>query len=165
MVIPPYCFRRQRDGIHEDDKAYFVCKFCDSYAHATLNFDDDGNKKYSLIQWPTSHDCMPDPTQYLIEIFSPMCYEEVAANPTKPIGQIYKDVRTKLAAELDDDDKSMFFSGISSLSGIQKGLYVRREDYIPKRPETFAGKNIQSKFEHFQFTSNIFFSIRIFALL
>ena len=60
LVIPPYSFRRQRDGIHEDDKAYFVCKFCDSYAHATLNFDDDGNKKYILEHWPTNHECKPD---------------------------------------------------------------------------------------------------------
>ena len=60
LVIRPYSFRRQRDGIHEDDKAYFVCKFCDSYAHATLNFDDDGNKKYILEHWPTNHEFKPD---------------------------------------------------------------------------------------------------------
>ena len=29
LVIPPYCFRRQRDGKYEEDKAYFVCKFCE----------------------------------------------------------------------------------------------------------------------------------------
>ena len=29
LVIPPHCFRCQRDGKYEDDKAYFVCKFCE----------------------------------------------------------------------------------------------------------------------------------------
>ena len=99
-MIPPYCFRRQRDGKYEEDKAYFVCKFCEpdkfTYANATLHFDDAGKKQYKLVHWPLSHECMPSPIEHLIEMFSPLCFEEVSVNPTKPIGQIYKEVRVPL---------------------------------------------------------------------
>ena len=79
-----------------------LCCLFGQSTHATLHFDDDGKKQYKLVNWPLSHECMPSPLEHLIEMFSPLCYEEVSSNPTKPIGQIYKDVREKLSAELSE---------------------------------------------------------------
>ena len=61
-----------------------------------------------------SHVCTPSPVQHLVKLFSDRCYEAVRANPSREIGDIYKQIRNEFTkGKIFLKDKS---SGIEPLS-------------------------------------------------
>ena len=104
------------------------------------SFDENGKKIYTLVHAPkpSHHKCRQDPFGDLVHEFSRRCYQKVEADPIRSVGEIYFEVRTELAANLSEDDKTLFFGSISSLKSIETGLYQFRENFRPKRPQDYV---------------------------
>ena len=66
------------------------------------------------------------------------CYAAVAADPMKPIFQIYKDLRTDIGRELTDEERKSFNCEIQELYSLKVQLYKHRRKFIPKAPQSFV---------------------------
>ena len=143
LEIPPYRFKRKTDAKEIGKRAYFECNSCDKLdektsAHAIKHEDENGEIFYELVSWPRNHECAPSATSHLARIFRDRCYAAVAADPMKPIFQIYKDLRTDIGRELTDEERKSFNCEIQELYSLKVQLYKHRRKFIPKAPQSFV---------------------------
>ena len=117
--------------------AYFVCNTCgqldiQNTAYATKYEDSNGQAYYELTKWPIEHACAPGVTNHLIKDFKDKCYDAVSQDPSKPIPQIYKDIKEEMFSSLTEDEKKCFLDEMPSIHSIKPQLYKHRSKFIPK---------------------------------
>ena len=61
-------------------------------------------------------------------------YSEISKNPTKSIGEIYKETRRHIAKDLTDEEKSQFFEIIPSQATVTPRLTTYKTEFIPQQP-------------------------------
>ena len=88
-------------------------------AHAILLDNEDGDEWHELVYWPNDHECAPSATSHLARIFTDRCYAAVAADPTKSVFQIWKDIRTDMGQHLTPENRESFLSEIPRLHSIK----------------------------------------------
>ena len=95
--------------------------------------------RYFILQ-PSihQHKCAPSPVQHLVREFSKRCYDEVAKNPTRAIGDIYKEIRCDMTSRMTSDEKKLFLEDISDIQSIRPQLYNHRRNFIPRAPEEYV---------------------------
>ena len=70
--------------------------------------------------------------------FSRRCYDAVSANPTRAIGEIYKEIRTLMTANLNSDEKILFLEDIPDIESLRPQLYNHRRNFIPRKPADYV---------------------------
>ena len=102
--------------------------------------DDSGQPKYKLSLEPaaTCHICAPSPVQHLVKLFSKRCYEAVAENPTREIGDIYNTIQTEMTNGMSDEEKIIFLEDIPDRYAIAPRLYTARREFIPREPDDYV---------------------------
>ena len=74
----------------------------------------------------------------MARIFTDRCYAAVAADPTKSVFQIWKDIRTDMGQHLTPENRESFLSEIPRLHSIRTQLYNHRRKFIPRAPQNFV---------------------------
>ena len=95
---PPYRFRRKLDA--SGSLVGSCCSGCES----------DGNDEYHLKRLPTAeeHACVQDWTEILKKKCIAKMMVNVEKDPTKPITDIYHEVRSKFTKHIGVDEKITF---------------------------------------------------------
>ena len=88
-----------------------------------------------------------------VKIFSERCYDAVRADPTRPIGEIYKAIRNEMTKDMSPEEKETFIEDIPDKNSIGPRLYDHRQNFIPKRPTDFVSIYIYHCIDHDQITN------------
>ena len=110
---------------------------CKTYASAVTTKVDHEKPFYELIKWPITHACVPPTTLVQSKKFLRSVKDLIEKNPTKSIGQCYKEMRSSFTSKMtDDNEKQNFLTEIPSLETCRANLYKFRNRFIPKNPAT-----------------------------
>ena len=72
------------------------------------------------------------------DIFYFRCHAAVIENPSREIGEIYKEVRNKFTQNLNEDERRLFLEDISDKESLRPQLYRRRMELRPAEPMNFV---------------------------
>ena len=131
----------------------FCCSGCEAdgitllaYAEKRIIDDDELNDNYELKRLPTceQHVCAPSGT----EIHKKKCIANmkdlIAIDPTKPITEVYNEVRSNFTRDMELDEKITFLQDLPKFRSIQSDLYKKRREFIPPNPPTASGLDVDS---------------------
>ena len=119
MNQPPYSWRKKKDA--PDGLVSFCCSGCESdgktllaYADKTRVDEDEVNDEYELKRLPTAeeHICAPAGTEILKKKCIAKMNEYVEKDPTKPITDIYNEVRSDFTKNMGVDERITFLQDI-----------------------------------------------------
>ena len=105
-----------------------------------VGLDETGRPNYKLSLEPAynRHICAPTPVQHLVKLFSEKCYEAVAENPNREIGDIYNSIRAEMTNGMSDEEKIIFLEDIPDRYAIAPRLYTARREFIPREPDDYV---------------------------
>ena len=140
LIIGPYIFTRNKKAKSVGKNAIFVCTGCKNMGHrttatATKVGQNNNSNDYILQSCDENHKCMPSCIAPLKKKFVEIMYSEVKKNPTRAIGEIYKETRRELSKDLTEDERLQFFEIIPTQANITPRLTTYKSEFIPQQPK------------------------------
>ena len=105
LIIGPYVFTRNKKALGIGKNATFTCNGCHKLGKRTSALakkisDNNNPNDYQLMSCQKDHACVPHSVQPLKKQFMSKMYSEVKNNPTRSIGEIYKEQRREIVKNL-----------------------------------------------------------------
>ena len=107
---------------------------------------DELNDAYELKRLPTceEHICAPSGTEIQRKKCITKMMECIGNDPTKPITEIYNEVRSNFTRCMEYDEKITFLQDLPTFRSLQSQLYVKRREYIPPNPSSPSELDVNS---------------------
>ena len=151
LIIGPHTFKKIRT---RDDITYFYCVDCQrmkKVVSAVATYcpgEDPMDDRYTLEEAPAidEHCCAQTGTEAVIKVARMEMRKRVQEDPSRPIPQIYEEVRKETFNQFDESGQFAIAADFPPFRSVQSELFKERRCFIPPEPKSVQDLDLESGF-------------------